>query len=92
VPHCKNYRNVFSDPKVVAASKHFVMIHLDKDQNAELSAKYALDGEYIPRTFFLSSNGEVADIHAPRPQFKYFYNEAQPADVLAGMEQASKLK
>jgi len=30
------------------------------------------------------------DIHAPRPQFKYFYDEKAPSSVLAGMEEASK--
>src|SRR5262245_2473407 len=54
-PHCANYSKVFHDPAVVTKSKSFVMIRLDKDQNAELSTKYAPDGQYIPRTFFLSS-------------------------------------
>jgi len=66
-PHCANYSAVFHDPKVVDTTKRFVMIRLDKDKEAELSKKYAPDGEYIPRTYFLSSAGVLdADIHAPR--------------------------
>ena len=57
-PHCANYSGVFHDPKVVEKSKQFVMIRLDKDKNAELSKQYAPDGEYIPRTYFLSSEGK----------------------------------
>ncbi|MBI1814222.1 MAG: thioredoxin family protein [Deltaproteobacteria bacterium] len=87
-PHCKNYSGVFHDPKVAEQSKHFVMIHVDGDQNKELSQKYAPDGGYIPRTFFLSSNGTLADIHAPRDQYKYFYDEKNPASILTSMDAA----
>lgn len=89
-PHCKNYSGVFHDPKVVAKSKQFVMIRLDGDKNKELSQKYAVDGSYIPRTFFLSPNGTLSDIHAPRDQFKYFYDERNPDSILAGMDAAQK--
>ena len=89
-PHCKNYSGVFHDPKVVAESKKFVMIRLDADKNKELSQKYAVDGSYIPRTYFLASNGTLSEIHAPREQFKYFYDEKHPASILAAMTQAQK--
>ena len=90
-PHCRNYSGVFHDPKVVEKSKSFVMIRLDKDKNAEISKKYAPDGEYIPRTYFLSPDGTLdPEIHAPRPQYKYFYDEAQPGSVLGGMDEALK--
>ncbi|HWP67408.1 MAG TPA: thioredoxin family protein [Candidatus Limnocylindria bacterium] len=88
-PHCTNYAKVFHDPAVVAKAKDFVMVRIDKDQNAELSAKYAPDGEYIPRTYFLSSSGALwTDVHAPREKFQYFYDEHDPKSVLAGMAAA----
>src|SRR5947207_9724749 len=90
-PHCANYSDVFHDAKVVELSKRFVMVRLDKDKEKELSKKYAPDGEYIPRTYFLSSAGVLdADIHAPRDKFLYFYDEKTPASVLTGMEEAVK--
>ena len=90
-PHCKNYSGVFHDSKVVDLSKQFVMIHLDADQNKEISGKYGPDGQYIPRTFFLTSDGTLApDVTAPRDQFKYFYDEKDPASILAGMDTALK--
>jgi hypothetical protein len=90
-PHCTNYSKVFHDPKVVEQSKSFVMIRLDKDENKELSSKYAPDGEYIPRTYFLSSDGKLdASVHALRDKYQYFYDEHQPASILAGMESARK--
>ena len=90
-PHCANYSKVFHDPKVVDKSKQFVMIRIDNDKNQELSKKFAPDGSYIPRTYFLTSAGVLdADIHAPREQFKYFYDEKNPDSVLAGMDSALK--
>jgi len=88
-PHCTNYSKVFHDPKVVEKSKSFVMIRLNKDQNAEVSGKYKGDGDYIPRTFFLSSDGVLQeDIHEQRPNYLYFYNESDPAGILRGMDAA----
>jgi thiol:disulfide interchange protein len=90
-PHCTNYSKVFHDPEVIKKSNQFVMIRIDNDKNQELGKKYALDGGYIPRTFFLSSSGDVdADIHAPRDKFKYFYDERNPQSVLAAMDAALK--
>lgn len=90
-PHCANYSKEFHDEKVVAQSKSFVMIRLDKDKNAELSQKYAPDGEYIPRTYFLGSDGTLdASLTAPRPEYKYFYDEHDPAQLLAAMDTALK--
>lgn len=93
-PHCRNYSGVFHDPKVVEKSKEFVMIRLEQNGNRAVSTKYAPDGEYIPRTYFLSADGKLdPEIHAPRPQYKYFYDEMQPGGVLGGMDQAlRKLK
>ena len=88
-PHCANYSKVFHDPKVVEKSKRFVMVHLDQEKEKERAAKYAPDGGYIPRTMFLASDGTlVADAHAPSPQYKYFFDEKDPASVLAGMDAA----
>lgn len=93
-PHCTNYSKVFNDEKIVEKSKSFVMIRLDSDKNKDLSGKYKPDGEYIPRTFFLSADGELdAALSEARPQYKYFYSENDPASILAGMDRAlAKLK
>ncbi len=88
-PHCANYSKVFSDPKVVEKSKAFVMIRLDADKNPDLGKKYSPDGSYIPRTFFLSPGGELdPSLSEARAQYKYFYDEKDPASVLAGMDRA----
>lgn len=91
-PHCRNYSKVFDDPRVVERSKSFVMIRMDADVEKDAATKFSPDGGYIPRTFFLASDGTLkADIQAPRPRFKYFYDERDPASLLAGMDQALKV-
>jgi thiol-disulfide isomerase/thioredoxin len=85
-PHCKNYLQVFHDPALVKLSQKFVMIHLNKDKEPTTSAKYAPDGDYIPRTFFLKPDGTLLDqVTEQRPQYKYFYDEHDPASVMRSM-------
>ena len=88
-PHCKNYSGVFHDPKVVEKAKQFVMIRLDQDKAKDDAQKYAPDGGYIPRTIFLAPDGTIAaDVQSGRAKYQYFYDEKDPASVLAGMDAA----
>lgn len=88
-PHCTTYSQVFHDVRVVEKSKSFVMIRLNKEQNAELSKKYSPDGEYIPRTYFLAPDGTLNEsITEQRPNYKYFYSTSQPSSLLRGMDAA----
>lgn len=90
-PHCQNYSSVFHDPKVVDKSKEFIMVRIDADKDPKLSEQFALDGKYIPRTYFLAPDGKVdAEITAGRDKYKYFYDEKNPASVLAAMDTAQK--
>ena len=90
-PHCKTYSRVFHDPRVVEKAKDFVLIHVNNDKAGELATKFSPDGPYVPRTFFLSSAGVLdPELHAPRDKFKYFYDETDPAGLLAGMDAAKK--
>jgi len=93
-PHCANYSKVFADPTVVERAKRFVMVHVDSDKDSDVAKQFALDGGYIPRTFFLASDGKVdPSIQAPRDRYRYFYDERAPSSVLAGMDAAlAKLK
>ena len=88
-PHCRNYGQVFADPRVVERARRFVMIRIDADADDATSKKYSPDGTYIPRTFFLGSDGKLdATLHADRPQFQYFYDEHDPSALLRGMDAA----
>ena len=88
-PHCTRYSGVFHDEKVIAKSKDFVMVRVNKDDNAALSGKHAPDGQYIPRTFFLKPDGTFqSSIKAPRDKYQYFYNPQGPQELLAAMDKA----
>jgi len=91
-PHCHNYSRVFHDPRVVEASRDFVMIRIERDGDPELSQEYVLDGDYVPRTFFLASSGEVMDqVHTGRADFRYFLDEYEPEQLLQLMQKAREL-
>ncbi len=88
-PHCTNYSNIFHSASVVEQAKKFVMIRIDQTKSPDVSKKYAPDGQYIPRTYFLSPAGTLdSSIHEARTNYLYFYNENEPAALLAGMNQA----
>ena len=87
--HCHIYAKVFHDERVVRQAKDFVMVRLDKDRHEALSRRYLVDGDYVPRTFFLRPNGTVRpEIHAGRDTYRYFFDEDDPRSLLGGMQQA----
>ena len=90
-PHCKKYSRIFSDPRIVQEAQGFVMVKLDQDRSEAESARYAPDGQYIPRTLFLTANGDVdLKIHTGRTQYRYYFDEADAGDLLAAMKSARK--
>lgn len=91
-PTCKKYRKVFFDPEVVEASKDFVFIIIDGDEERELAERYAPDGPYIPRTMIVKASGElVSDIQGPDSEYKYFLNPSDALDLLIMMDDAKAL-
>ena len=88
-PHCKNYSRVFENNDIVEAAKGFVMIRIDADKESDIARKYAKDGGYVPRTYFLNPDGTAdLSIRAENPKFGYFYHEQNPASLLGGMRAA----
>lgn len=57
---CKKYRAVFKDPRIVEASKNFVMILIDADADKMTNGAFSPDGTYVPRTLFVTSEGDVS--------------------------------
>ena len=86
--HCRNYEKVFLDSRVVGAAEKFVMIRIDEDREPQVAERYRVDGNYVPRTYFLEPDGSVADVHAENPRYRYFYDERNPGSILAGMRAA----
>jgi thiol-disulfide isomerase/thioredoxin len=88
-PHCHNYSRVFHDPEVARLAASFVMIRVERDGHRDISARYALDGEYIPRTFFLSPEGVLLPgLDSGREQYRYYLDEHDPSELTSRMEEA----
>jgi len=88
-PHCHNYSQLFHAPEIVALAKRFVMIRVERDGNRDISEVYAIDGEYIPRTFFLTSAGLVlTDLASDNEAFRYFFDEHDPSELESVMQRA----
>jgi thiol:disulfide interchange protein len=88
-PHCHHFSHVFHDPEVVRLAQSFVMIRVERDNNRELSAMYDIDGEYIPRTFFLTPEGQVrTELCSANPAYRYFLDEHEPGELIMLMRRA----
>lgn len=88
-PHCHNYSRLFRDPEVARLAASFVMVRVERDAHRDISARYALDGEYIPRTFFLSPEGVlIPGLDSGREQYRYYLDEHEPSELISRMEEA----
>lgn len=88
-PHCHNYSRLFHDPELVRLSQRFVMIRVERDGSRDVSALYDIDGEYIPRTFFLTPTGAVlTDLASDNADYRYFLDEHDPSMLMSLMRGA----
>jgi thiol-disulfide isomerase/thioredoxin len=88
-PHCHNYSRLFHAPELVRLSQQFVMIRVERDGHREISARYDVDGEYIPRTFFLTPTGSVlSELTSDNEDYLYFLDEHDPTELIALMQRA----
>jgi thiol-disulfide isomerase/thioredoxin len=88
-PHCHEYSRLFHDSEIVQLSQRFVMIRVERDGHRDISAVYDIDGEYIPRTFFLSPAGVVlTDLASDHDEFRYFLDERDPGELIDRMRRA----
>jgi thiol-disulfide isomerase/thioredoxin len=86
--HCRNYAHVFEDARVVERSRRMLMVRLDVDDEPQLVARYAADGTYVPRTYFVGVDGTVLDVGASNPRYRHFFDEHVRSSLLAGMDAA----
>ena len=76
-------------PELVRLSRQFVMIRVERDGHREISAQYDVDGEYIPRTFFLTPSGSVlTELSSDNDDYRYFMDEHDPTELIALMQRA----
>ena len=81
---CDEYSVLFRDSLVAEASEDLLMVLMDDGVNEEISEKYSIDGSYVPRTYFLNSDGSVMDIQVGKEgdRFQYYYG-SRGAPLLA---------
>jgi thiol:disulfide interchange protein len=86
---CRRYREVFKDPRVVAASAKFVMILVDVQKYPDVNGAFAPDGTYVPRTLFVDPDGEVdATLVGSDPQYPHSLKIDTPEELLGLMLRA----
>lgn len=88
---CRRYRNVWQDPGVVEASKNFVMILVDVDQRPDINGAFSPDGTYVPRTIFISPNGDVlSQYHGKDPEYPHTIDIDNPTELRSLMQRATR--
>lgn len=81
---CADYSKLFHEPAVVEASHGLLMIIMDDGEDEEVSTRFAEDGSYVPRTYFLSAKGDVLPVRIGRPDTRFqYYLGPQGPEVLA---------
>lgn len=90
-PHCVAYRKIFFDAKIVAKMQAFVPVIIDRDIQSKLSAQFAPDGDYIPRTMFFDSKARlITKLRFRNAEFNYFVDYSHPRHLRNYMTRASK--
>ena len=89
-PHCKELAPVFSDPEVVKLASQMVFVRQDADEDAPwLTTRLGQFGGYVPRVFFLASDGSVkSEITSGNARFPYFYTPQGIEQLRASMRRA----
>lgn len=87
---CRRYRTVWKDPGVVAASKNFVMILVDVDQDPDANGAFSPDGTYVPRTIFYTAEGDVMkDVAGKDPEYPHTIDLDDPTELRTLMQKAA---
>ena len=87
-PHCTEYGKNFFLEEIEALAQDYVMVLVNQDREPATSQRLSPDGTYTPRTFILSSRGEIReDIIATPSRFRYFYDYRDPSLLVRSMKQ-----
>jgi len=87
-PRCREYGELFRDPRVVERAHSFVMIRVDSDRFEGLSKRHGPDGTYVPRTFFAPTDAKPdLSIQGGSGDYRFYLNPQDPEGLLARMEE-----
>ena len=73
---------VFPDPRVVRASRGYVLVKVDGDKRPDLVKKYGIDG--YPSLGFFSPSGKLVKLQAGPPLPKKMPTSGDPYKAVAG--------
>lgn len=91
-PTCHAYKHIFYNKAVAKATSNFIMIRVNADKNPSLNQQYSLDGDYIPRTFALTSSAKLLQqLYKQKRQFRFFLPAEKPSRFTELMGFALKL-
>jgi len=91
-PHCVKYKKLFFDEKVVAAIEPYVCCLIDRDEQPELSDAYSPDGDYVPRTMVLNSDGvHAGNVQGPYTEYNYFLPNDDSETLIAFLEKGNRV-
>ena len=80
---CKNYQRLFEDPEVKKKSEDYVFILGDVDKQPDLQRRYNVDGDYIPRTFALTPDGDLkVDATGAHERQRFFVDPYKSSELL----------
>lgn len=90
-PYCKQYRTLFSDPKVVKAAQGLVLVMVDRDKEKALANGLGPPGQtYVPRTLFLTPDGVLmADVANGTGDRSHLVDYYDPDELLGLMAKAA---
>jgi protein-disulfide reductase (glutathione) len=89
---CKKYRQVFRNPGVVDAARSYVMVLVDVDKDPTANSAFAPDGTYVPRTLFLSPEGDVRSdlVSKADPEHPHSLDVSDPGELLSLMRRGAQ--
>ena len=80
---CRTYRKVFFDAAVERRLEGYACALVDADAEPKVSAKFAPDGQYTPRTMVLDPEGRVLrEVQGPYRQNRYLLPYDEPRALL----------
>lgn len=86
---CRNYRNLFSDPDVVAFAGDYVFMLADIEAQPEVQSRFNFDGDYIPRTLVLDTEARPTELHTgSHPRQRYFVEPSNADELVALLNRA----
>ncbi len=82
---CKKYREVFKDPAIVEATRSYVMVLVDVDKDPTANGAFAPDGTYVPRTLFITPEGDVRSdlVGKTDPEHPHTIDITGPGELLS---------